>query len=97
MKFFEFRFRQADFYTLPVARRVYAVRLAQLHNDLRYIRQLVKVANNGVQKLRGVDQQVSLHQLLFAVGYGTVHYTRAGGLSLTTGKQVASLAISGMI
>ena len=75
MKFFEFRFRQADFYTLPVARRVYAVRLAQLHNDLRYIRQLVKVANNGVQKLRGVDQQVSLHQLLFAVRlwYGALH------------------------
>ncbi len=38
-----------------------------MHNDMRHIRHLVIVANNGLKKSVGVERDIALHQYLFAV------------------------------
>ncbi len=60
-------FPHAAWAQLSEPEQIYALRLAHLHNDLRHIRQLVGTANNGVGKTIGIEQQIVLHQLLFAI------------------------------
>jgi hypothetical protein len=67
MKLVRLVFKQSDWSKLPESERIYALQLAHVHNDLRYVRQLVGAANNGVHSINGIEQQIALHQLLFAI------------------------------
>jgi hypothetical protein len=67
MKLVRLVFKQSDWSELSEEERIYALQLAHVHNDLRHVRQLVGTANNGVHTNNGVEQEIGLHQLLFAV------------------------------
>jgi hypothetical protein len=55
------------FRTLSRIERLFLLRFAHVHNDMRHIQQLVGTANNGIETLSGIDQKIALHQHLFAV------------------------------
>ena len=56
------KFRQ-----LEESEQLFLVRLGQVHNDMRHIRQMVVAAHNGVKTYKGIEQEVALHSLMFAV------------------------------
>ena len=55
------------FNSLPKKERFFVLRFSHLHNDLRHVRQLAHVANNGIQKLADPERQIATYQFLFAV------------------------------
>jgi hypothetical protein len=56
------KFRQ-----LEESEQLFLVRLGQVHNDIRHIRQMVITAHNGVKAYKGIEHEVALHSLIFAV------------------------------
>ena len=56
-----------EFSELSEREQLFLLRFAHVHNDLRHIRQLVVVANNGLKILSGLERDIALHQYLFAV------------------------------
>lgn len=99
MKLLRFTFSHAAWTQLSEAEQIYALRVAHLHNDLRHIRQLVGTANNGVGKTAGIEQQIALHQLLFAIrllygilneGWNAVRAGWPAGESVATFRQSQS-------
>ena len=56
------RFRQ-----LEESEQLFLVRLGQVHNDMRRIRQMVVSAHNGVKAYKGIEHEIALHSLIFAV------------------------------
>src|SRR6266581_1052743 len=56
------KFRQ-----LEESEQLFLVRLGQVHNDMRHVRQMVISAHNGVKTYKGIEHEVALHSLMFAV------------------------------
>jgi len=52
---------------LPKAEQSFFVRLAHVRNDLRHITSLCQIGLQGVRSTRGLERDICLHQLLFAV------------------------------
>jgi hypothetical protein len=47
--------------------QLFLVRLGQIHNDMRHVRQMVVSAHNGVKAYKGIEHEIALHSLIFAV------------------------------
>jgi hypothetical protein len=56
------KFRQ-----LEESQQLFLVRLGQVHNDMRHIREMVISAHNGVKAYQGLEHEIALHSLIFAV------------------------------
>jgi hypothetical protein len=52
---------------LADSEQLFLVRLGQIHNDMRRVRQMVVCAHNGVKAYKGIEHEVALHSLIFAV------------------------------
>jgi hypothetical protein len=82
---------------LPKAEQLFFVRLAHVRNDLRHIDSLCQIALHSVRSTTGVEQDVSLHQFLFAVRllYGVLNESleliRRDWLTKGLGQQIGSL------
>lgn len=55
------------FRQLEESEQLFLVRLGQVHNDMRYVRQMVVIAHNGVKTYEGIEKEIALHSLIFAV------------------------------
>jgi hypothetical protein len=58
------------FRLLGESEQLFLVRLGQIHNDIRHIRQMVITAHNGVKAYKGIEHEIALHLLIFAVRLG---------------------------
>jgi len=56
-----------NFRQLEQSDQLFLVRLGQIHNDMRHVRQMVVSAHNGVKAYKGIEHEVALHSLIFAV------------------------------
>lgn len=61
------KIRRKVFSKLPQAAQLFLIRFGQAHNDLRFIRQLIVVAQNGLNTLSGTEREIATHQWVFAV------------------------------
>src|SRR4051812_28894969 len=57
----------AKFRQLQESEQLFLVRLGQVRNDIRHIRQMVVTAHNGVKTYKGIEHEIALHSLIFAV------------------------------
>jgi hypothetical protein len=55
------------FRLLEDSEQLFLVRLGQIHNDIRHIRQMVVTAHNGVKAYNRIEHEIALHSLIFAV------------------------------
>jgi hypothetical protein len=55
------------FRELDDSEQLFLVRLGQIHNDMRRVRQMVVCAHNGVKTYTGIEHEIALHSLIFAV------------------------------
>ena len=52
---------------LQESEQLFLVRLGQVRNDIRHIRQMVVTAHNGVKAYKGIEHEIALHSLILAV------------------------------
>jgi len=57
----------AKFRQLQESEQLFLVRLGQVRNDIRHIRQMVVTAHNGVKAYKGIEHELALHSLILAV------------------------------
>ena len=57
----------AKFRQLQESEQLFLVRLGQVRNDIRHIRQMVVTAHNGVKAYKGIEHEIALHSLILAV------------------------------
>jgi hypothetical protein len=57
----------SKFRQLEEPEQLFLVRLGQIHNDMRRVRQMVVCAYNGVKTYKGIEHEIALHSLIFAV------------------------------
>jgi hypothetical protein len=67
MQLYRWKVPRDKFARLPNSEKLFVLRVSQIHNDLHHIHHLVSTADNGLEKLSGVERQIALHQFLFAV------------------------------
>jgi hypothetical protein len=58
---------RSNFRRLSESKQLFLVRFGQVHNDLRYIRQMVVTAHNGFTRYTGVEREIALHQFWFGI------------------------------
>ena len=57
----------AKFRQLQESEQLFLVRLGQVRNDIRHIRQMVVTAHNGVKAYKGIEHEIALHSPILAV------------------------------
>src|SRR5437762_12646076 len=67
MTLLNFSFSARQFSALSEAERLFFVRLANLANDLRYVRLLTVTAVAATNRHEGAEQEVVLHQMIFGL------------------------------
>jgi hypothetical protein len=67
MTLLDFSFSARQFSALSEAERLFFVRLANLANDLRYVRLLTVTAAAATSRYEGAEQEVVLHQMIFGL------------------------------
>jgi hypothetical protein len=67
MTLLNFKFSARQFASLSEAERLFFVRLANVANDLRYVRLLTVTAAAATKRYAGAEQEVVLHQMIFGL------------------------------